>query len=79
MYGSRGDNPSDSSLSRTLSPGMLLPVTDERFSMAEAIHHTQILWKLEADDESNEFTREDFYFEQVYITSFMSLSLFLIL
>jgi hypothetical protein len=34
--------------------------------MADAIHHTQIQWKLEKDDdEANEFTREDFYFEQV--------------
>lgn len=66
MYKSRGDNPSDSSLTRTLSPGSALPVIEESLCMADAIHHTQIQWKLEKDDdEANEFTREDFYFEQV--------------
>lgn len=60
MYKSRGDNLSDS------SPGSALPVIEESLCMADVIHHKQILWKLETDDdETNEFTREDFYFEQV--------------
>lgn len=64
MYKQRGDNSAQSSLSRTMSPG--LHVIEEPLSMADTIQHTEMLWKLETDeDEANEFTREDFYFEQV--------------
>lgn len=66
MYKQRGDNSAQSSLSRTMSPG--LHVIEEPLSMADTIQHTEMLWKLETDeDEANEFTREDFYFEQVSV------------
>ncbi|XP_076098495.1 uncharacterized protein LOC143068375 isoform X2 [Mytilus galloprovincialis] len=68
MYKQRGDNSAQSSLSRTMSPG--LHVIEEPLSMADTIQHTEMLWKLETDeDEANEFTREDFYFEQAPSTS----------